>query len=213
MTRITKKPEERKSELIDAAYHLFLEKGYHHTTVSDIVKEVSVAQGTFFYHFPTKEAILEAIMERYISQILDDAKQIVENATFTAPQKFCAFVDSIFVNLIRQGVSIPQLLCEDKHRNLKHKIETHCRHLFTPYVIQILEQGTAERSMAIEHLPQTVDYMNTITSFLIESSSFGESSEDVAKKAAIAEKLLACALGVPREQIVFHSIHLLSAPR
>ena len=65
--RVTKDPEERKQELIDAAERLFMERGYEATAVSDIVQEVGVAQGTFYYYFPSKEEILEAIIEKDMS--------------------------------------------------------------------------------------------------------------------------------------------------
>jgi hypothetical protein len=47
MTRIVKAPDERRSELIATAQQLFYTKGYERTSVSDIVKAVGVAQGTF----------------------------------------------------------------------------------------------------------------------------------------------------------------------
>ena len=43
--RITKEPEERKQEIFDAALRLFGEKGYEKTTITDIAKEIGVAQG------------------------------------------------------------------------------------------------------------------------------------------------------------------------
>ena len=64
--RITKKPDERRQELIDIAEQLFIKKGYEQTAVSDIVKKAKVAQGTFYYYFKTKEEILDSIIGRYI---------------------------------------------------------------------------------------------------------------------------------------------------
>jgi AcrR family transcriptional regulator len=49
--RVTKDPEIRRKELMDAAEKLFLEHGYEETAVSDIVKKTGVAQGTFYYYF------------------------------------------------------------------------------------------------------------------------------------------------------------------
>lgn len=68
MTRIRKSPEERKGEIIEAADRLFSTKGYTNTAVSDICKEVGVAKSTFFYHFKTKEDVMEVIMHRYADE-------------------------------------------------------------------------------------------------------------------------------------------------
>ena len=43
--RISKEPEERKQEIVETAMKLFCEKGYEKTSISDIAKEMNVAQG------------------------------------------------------------------------------------------------------------------------------------------------------------------------
>ncbi|MCW2276993.1 TetR/AcrR family transcriptional regulator [Heliophilum fasciatum] len=206
MARITKKPEERKAELLEAAYRLFVKKGYHHTAVSDIVKEVGVAQGTFFYYFATKEDVLEAITERYIVRMLEDAKRITENPNLTAPQKLNDVLNSVLRNLGTQGETILQVLLEEKYLGLRQKLQSHSEQRFTPYLITILEQGQAEKSMYIEHLPETIDFINGIFSLLVESALSANSPEGLARKAAVAEKLIACAVGVPREQMRFYAV-------
>ena len=60
MPRIVKSPDERRSELITAAQQPFYTKCHERTTVSDIVKAVGIAQGTFYYYFGSKQAILES---------------------------------------------------------------------------------------------------------------------------------------------------------
>ena len=43
--RISKEPEARKQEILETAMKLFAEKGYEKTSISDIAKEIGVAQG------------------------------------------------------------------------------------------------------------------------------------------------------------------------
>ena len=68
MTRIVKAPDERRSELIATAQQLFYTTGYERTSVNDIVKAVGVAQGTFYYYFDSKQAILEALVAELTAQ-------------------------------------------------------------------------------------------------------------------------------------------------
>lgn len=65
MARISKSPQERKSELLQAAVDLFMVKGYEATSVGDIVGKVGVAQGLFYYYFKSKEEIYHAALEYY----------------------------------------------------------------------------------------------------------------------------------------------------
>jgi AcrR family transcriptional regulator len=62
MKRIVKDPEERRKELIDTAEKLFLTNGYDQTAVSDIVREVNLSQGAFYYYFESKEDVQVAIL-------------------------------------------------------------------------------------------------------------------------------------------------------
>ncbi len=50
--------KETRKRLFAAAAELFEERGYHQTTVDQIVKRASVAKGTFFLHFATKDAVI-----------------------------------------------------------------------------------------------------------------------------------------------------------
>ncbi|MEO6419571.1 MAG: helix-turn-helix domain-containing protein, partial [Polyangiaceae bacterium] len=50
--------KETRARLFAAAAELFDQKGYHQTTVDQIAKRASVAKGTFFLHFATKDAVI-----------------------------------------------------------------------------------------------------------------------------------------------------------
>ena len=73
--RITKEPEERKQEILDAAMWLFQEKGYEKTSISDIAKEIGVAQGLCYRYFPSKESLFDSAIDQY-AQLLADAFSI-----------------------------------------------------------------------------------------------------------------------------------------
>ncbi len=56
------KIHDTRKQILDTTLQLFAERGYHKTKISDIVKAVGVAQGTFYWHFKSKETIaLEVI--------------------------------------------------------------------------------------------------------------------------------------------------------
>jgi len=60
----------RRAALVAAAAALFAEKGYEHTTVSDIVARAGVAQGTFYLYFPSKEAALRAVADDLVDRVV-----------------------------------------------------------------------------------------------------------------------------------------------
>lgn len=54
-----------------AALELFHEKGYEATTVEEIAERADVAKGTFFNHFPRKDALLLSLGEEILDRIED----------------------------------------------------------------------------------------------------------------------------------------------
>ena len=65
MTRITKPPEERRQEIIDTAMMVFYEKGYEKTSISDIAREMHVAQGLCYRYFSSKEELFDTALDQY----------------------------------------------------------------------------------------------------------------------------------------------------
>jgi AcrR family transcriptional regulator len=51
--------------VIDISTRLFVEKGYDQTSMQDIVNELGMSKGAIFYHFKSKEDILNAVIERH----------------------------------------------------------------------------------------------------------------------------------------------------
>lgn len=62
--------ERTKRLLFDEALRLFRERGVAQATVEDIVRSVGVAKGTFFVHFPTKDAVFQA----YVDMVTEDLR-------------------------------------------------------------------------------------------------------------------------------------------
>jgi TetR/AcrR family transcriptional repressor of nem operon len=51
-----------RDQIVDAADQLFYRRGYEHTSFSDIADVVQISRGNFYYHFKTKDEILEAVI-------------------------------------------------------------------------------------------------------------------------------------------------------
>lgn len=79
--RVSKDPAVRRREILAAASKLFASKGYEATSVEDIVSQVKVAKGLFYYYFPKKESLLPAIAEDLVEDIqLNFPRQAVQKA-------------------------------------------------------------------------------------------------------------------------------------
>ncbi len=63
-----------RSQIVEVADKLFYERGYEHTSFADIAAVVGLSRGNFYYHFKTKDDILDAVIqlrERKTEVLLD----------------------------------------------------------------------------------------------------------------------------------------------
>jgi AcrR family transcriptional regulator len=120
--RVTKSPEERRHELRDIAEQLFLEKGYENTMVSDIVKKADVAQGTFYYYFKSKEAVLDEITDKYISIIVESMEKISKDENLNPIEKL-VIIFHFSLSFRDDTRGIMQYVHDDKSVHLQRKFQ------------------------------------------------------------------------------------------
>jgi TetR/AcrR family transcriptional repressor of nem operon len=51
-----------RDHIVEAADRLFYERGYEHTSFADIANAVGISRGNFYYHFRSKDEILDAVI-------------------------------------------------------------------------------------------------------------------------------------------------------
>ena len=71
-SRRERKKLEARRRIFDAAFELFLEKGFAATTVEEIATRADVAKGTVFNYFPRKTSFLAALAEDWTARIEEE---------------------------------------------------------------------------------------------------------------------------------------------
>jgi AcrR family transcriptional regulator len=68
--------EKTQTAIVKAAKRIFGECGFASTTMDDIAAGARVAKGAIYHHFPTKEALFEAVFERVSLELVSDLDRI-----------------------------------------------------------------------------------------------------------------------------------------
>ena len=76
--RVVKAPDERRSEILEAATQLFRERGFEVTTVQAIATKAGVAAGTVYLYYPSKEALLGALTDDFEAGLIERFAEIAE---------------------------------------------------------------------------------------------------------------------------------------
>jgi AcrR family transcriptional regulator len=160
MARIVKKPDERRSELIACAQKLFYLKGYESTSVRDIVDEVGVAKGTFYYYFDSKTAVLEAVVDELIAQAQAILQEIVADETLAAiPKWIQAFqvVGNWKIERKDEMIALLRLLQKDENVLLQYKMWMQATQVLSPELAKIIAQGVEEGVFETESIQDAVE--------------------------------------------------------
>jgi len=200
--RISKKPEERKSEILDAAEKLFASKGYSRATINDILHEVGIAKGTFYYHFQSKEEVMDAIVMRYIESGVEAAKAIAADPALTAQEKIFRIVTSGGSEEGGKERMIEQLhQIDNAQMHQKSLVETITR--LAPVLTEIIEQGIEEGVFRTEYPRETVEFLLVSSQFLFDEGIFQWEPEELAKKAIAFAAVMEKALGAERGSFAY----------
>jgi AcrR family transcriptional regulator len=79
--RRERRRNETRARIYQAALELFTSKGYATTNIEEITEAADVAKGTFFNHFPSKEALVEEMTARAMSQVAAAAQRVQQESS------------------------------------------------------------------------------------------------------------------------------------
>lgn len=93
--QLNDKQRAKRKQIIDAAISCFIEKGFHATSTAEICKAAGMSPGNLFHYYPTKNAIIEAI-------VLEDQSDFTDILTLgdNAPSSIDSIIQ-ILIALIR----------------------------------------------------------------------------------------------------------------
>lgn len=159
MARITKEPEERRNEILDAAIGLFSSKGFENTAVSDIVRKLNIAQGTFYYYFKSKDELLNAVVEHFGEHILGDCLLAVHSPEINAKEKTEGILKATFgyTNFSQEFVAFVH---SEKNEMLHYRAANKYFEILIPVVIDIVKQGIREGLFEVEY-PEEISAIAT----------------------------------------------------
>jgi AcrR family transcriptional regulator len=208
MPRIVKAPDERRRELIATAQQLFYTKGYKHTSVSDIVEEIGIAQGTFYYYFGSKQAILEAVVEELIAQSMALMQAIIADQTLDAIAKWnrtIRVVSDWKIGRKADMIAISRILQMDGNLRLRYQLQSSAVQLITPELARIVAQGNEEGVFHTEYAVEAAQcaiailysFSDALTDIVLNPEEYEAPIALVQRKFKAAQTAIERVLGAP----------------
>ena len=131
-----------RDHIIAAADQLFYRQGYEQTSFSDIADSVQISRGNFYYHFKTKDEILDAVINLRLANTSKMLEQW-EIAGQTPEDRIRCFIHILIANrakIKRYGCPVGTLCTE--LAKLNHSSQSEANKLFTLFRTWLRRQFT-----------------------------------------------------------------------
>ncbi len=137
----------RRNAILDVAQRLVVTRGYEQMTVQDILDDLQISKGAFYHYFDSKQALLEALLERMqreVEPLLIELGRDSSLPALTKLQRFFAILNryktgqkAFFLELLRVWYADDNAIVRQKMRAAGVK-------WITPWLAEIIRQGIGE---------------------------------------------------------------------
>lgn len=161
--RVTKDPQQRREELLDAAWELGRIHGFESLRVEHIVQAAGVAKGTFYHYFAAKDDILEALIQRFADGLFAEAEQ-ASLQPGGAADKLKNTMEAVAAYKFSQPdlsyVSI--LFYQEQNLGVRHRLFRAWQERTREVLLPVIIDGVADGSFTVTHPEATADIISML---------------------------------------------------
>lgn len=189
-----KYPELTVEKILEVSQRLFLEKGYEHTTIQDIVDNLGgLTKGAVYHHFKSKEEIINALGDKMFlgNNPFNIVKDLNELNGLQKIQKAMMLNQEDAERATLSRNTIPLL---ENPRILAGMIESQRKYL-SPEFCKLIEEGIKDGSISTEY-PKELSEILPLLELWLMPSIFPASEEEIHHKVLFIKELFEY-MGVP----------------
>jgi AcrR family transcriptional regulator len=198
---VTPKPdvsEERKAQIYQAALTCFSRKGYHRTTMDDIVAESGLSKGALYWYFKGKKELFLSLFQEVMGQLGQTWESIVADEEASATDKLLASI-ALFRSELGEMVPFFGVMMEawalTRH---DEDVEGLIREFYEPYLnimTRVIEEGIASGEFHVESVRAMALVVMTLFDGIVLAMGIGLWQRDWNEIMGAAEELVLHGLG------------------
>jgi AcrR family transcriptional regulator len=149
MARIVKEQEYavKRNAILDVAQRLVYTKGYEQMTIQDMLDGLQISKGAFYHYFDSKQAVLEALVERMGEEVVQLLLPIVHDPVLGALEKLRRFFPTLAQwKTARKDfiLALMHILYADENALFRQKARALAVKRVTPLMTTVIRQGIQE---------------------------------------------------------------------
>ncbi len=186
-----KHPEETVNLILDVAFRLFMEKGYEHTSIQDIIDHLGgLSKGAIYHHFKSKEDILYAVMGRMTAESNLRLKEICDRTDLNGKEKLKTLFRLSLDRPVMEEVFTVSPNVYNNPRFLSSFLHEAVEESAPDYILPIIRQGIADGSITTEYPEQLAQLISLLANIWINPIIFEDSREETYRKFVIFDQVL-----------------------
>ncbi len=171
----------KSNQILDALQKLLESKDIQKISVSEIAHTAGIGKGSIYYYFPSKEAIMEALIERNYEKPLKTAKNLAKQTSispFTRMAMIFQACKNSSSEFIRDNTKATGI--NDKDSLLLHqKYLNHLIKEMKPELTLIIEQGFEQGEISFSHPAALAEIVLIILAIKIDNSLIPSTQEEI----------------------------------
>ena len=156
----------RREAFVDAALRLTQTKGYEQTSIQDVLDAVDASRGAFYHYFDSKQALLEAMVDRIADAALFTVAPVVDDPDLDAIPKLELFFSGIAqFKTDRKALMVEfiKVWRSDDNAIMREKVRRTLVDRVAAILARIIEQGMGEGVFAIDSPGETAAILMLLT--------------------------------------------------
>jgi AcrR family transcriptional regulator len=195
------------------AQRLVQTKGYEAMSVQDVLNELEASKGAFYHYFDSKQALLEAVIERFADDAIATLAPVLGDREMPALKK----LEAIFAGIARwKGdrkdfvLRIIEVWNSDGNAIVREKLRRLTETRLTPLLSPVIKQGIDDGTFAADSPDETAKVLVSLmqgfqhqASDLFVARQAGTVTFDVVQRSVAANtRAFERILGVPKGSLV-----------
>lgn len=184
-----KYPEETVRKILDTAERLFIEKGYDHTSLQEIIDETGLSKGAIYHHFTSKEDIFYFVCDRIGQRNAEVLSRVRDDGSLSGLEKLKA-IFKVSMHPDRQAkmfCMMPYLM--DNHKFLATEMRSIFKEVVPQFMEPIIRQGIADGSIRTDHPKELAEAMLLLSDIWINPIVQPTEPEEVRARCAVYNQL------------------------
>ena len=186
-----KHPEETVQLILDVAFRLFIEKGYEHTSIQDIIDHLGgLSKGAIYHHFKSKEDILVAVTDMMTSESNQMLAVIRDRSDLSGKEKLKTIFRESIIRPVQNDIFT---VAPDFHNNPKllfSLLHDTIENVAPNYILAIIEQGISDGSIQTDYPEQLAELILLAANVWMNPMIFDSSEEDSYGKFMVFRQML-----------------------